>query len=207
MSTEKRKFKFKGKQFLAFGLVALVLAAGYYRWTVGSGDMESVSVTSDVMPVNSDSDAGEENGGDGWGEQNGDAESDAAQTASPEQGTDSAQPSGAGIAASRQARDSQRSETMDSWKEIQSSADASQTAKQEAEKSILEATENQERESSIETQIKAKGFSDCFTLISNGTVSVIVQGGNLDNSSVAQIKDIIISETGAKPSQIKISAE
>ena len=57
---------------------------------------------------------------------------------------------------------------MDSWKEIQSSADASQTAKQEAEKSILEATENQERESSIETQIKAKGFSDCFALISNG---------------------------------------
>lgn len=201
MSTEKRKFKFKGKQFLAFGLVALVLAAGYYRWTVGSGDMESVSVTSDVMPVNSDSDAKEENGGDGSDAQTGDTENDASQTAAPEQS------SGAGIAASRQARDSQRSETMDSWKEIQSSADASQTAKQEAEKSILEATENQERESSIETQIKAKGFSDCFALISNGTVSVIVQGGNLDNSSVAQIKDIIISETGAKPSQIKISAE
>ena len=107
MSTEKRKFKFKGKQFLAFGLVALVLAAGYYRWTVGSGDMESVSVTSDVMPVNSDSDDDEKNDGDGSGEQAGDTESDASQSAAPEQGTDSAQPSGAGIAASRQARDAQ----------------------------------------------------------------------------------------------------
>ena len=62
-------------------------------------------------------------------------------------------------------------------------------------------------ENALETGVKSKGFEDCFAQVSDSGVSVVVKGGNLDSASVAQIKDIIIAETGVAASQIKISSE
>ena len=41
-----------GRQILVVGLVALVLAAGYYRWTLGNLEESAVSVSSTAVPEN-----------------------------------------------------------------------------------------------------------------------------------------------------------
>ncbi len=61
-------------------------------------------------------------------------------------------------------------------------------------------------EARVESLIKAKGFKDCVALINDEAVNVIVKApdGGLTASDTTKIKDIVISETKVKPSQIKI---
>ena len=61
-----------------------------------------------------------------------------------------------------------------------------------------------EKESSIETLVKAKGFEDCLVVLSDDTVSVMVKTGGLEAQQVAQIKEIVIAETALPGSSIKI---
>ena len=61
-------------------------------------------------------------------------------------------------------------------------------------------------ESRIETLVKAKGFSDCVTLINEEGVNVIVKvsENGLSEADASKIRDIVIAEAKVKPSQIKI---
>lgn len=208
----KKTVKFRGKQVFVVGLIALVLAAGYYRWTVGAIRSDAVSVSSTAAPSNTESDADKEKDTETfWGGNSDDGnknESGSNENISNENnGQGSTQSSVNVISRSRQDRDALRGDTMDKWKEIASNKDASESAKKQAEDNIVKLTKYSENENAIETNVKAKGFEDCFAQVSESGVSVIVKGGNLDSASVAQIKDIIIAETGVAASQIKISSE
>ncbi|MBR5479863.1 MAG: SpoIIIAH-like family protein [Clostridia bacterium] len=61
-------------------------------------------------------------------------------------------------------------------------------------------------ETQIETLVKAKGFTDCVTLINEAGVNVIVKvtDAGLSEADASKIKDIVVSEAKVKPSQIKI---
>ncbi len=221
----KKAVKFRGKQMLVVGLIALVLAAGYYRWTVGAIRSDAVSVSSTAAP--SDTKADDSNNNDDkkdaatfWGgdsdkkDDNKNNDSDNNENKDNDnnnndggQENSASQSSGDIISRSKQERDSLRGETMDKWKEIASNKEASETTKKQAEENIVKMTKYSESENAIETNVKTKGFNDCFAQVSESGVSVIVKGGNLDSASVAQIKDIIIGETGVSASQIKISSE
>lgn len=203
----KKKAKFRGKQVLVVGLIALVLSAGYYRWTISAVKSDAVSVSSTAAPddaetfwsnnkndENKDNNDEKQNNSDNNEQQNQDNQNNQGQSANV-------------ITQSRQDRDKLRGDTMDKWKEISSNKDATESAKKEAESNIVKLTKYSENENAIETGVKSKGFEDCFTQVSDSGVSVIVKGGNLDSASVAQIKDIIIAETGVAASQIKISSE
>lgn len=48
--SQKRKVSLKGKQVLLLGLVALVITAGYYRWTVETEKYNTLPVTGDAIP-------------------------------------------------------------------------------------------------------------------------------------------------------------
>ena len=50
--SQNKKVPFRGKQILLFGLVALVITAGYYRWTMETQQLNSVPVTGETLPVN-----------------------------------------------------------------------------------------------------------------------------------------------------------
>ena len=67
-------------------------------------------------------------------------------------------------------------------------------------------TENAEKERKIETMVKAKGFEDCFVYVDDSGVSVTVKGGEIDGAKVAQIKDIVVTETKVPARNIKINA-
>lgn len=173
-----QKFKVKGKQVLLLGLVALVITAGYYRWTVETEKFSSMPVTGEALPENVVEGQNEESG----------------QNLTSLDGL-------------KEERDKARGESIDSWKTIQQSQEASQESKNEADKKIKSATENLEKEKNIETLIKAKGFEDCFVHIDENGVSVVVSGTDVNGAKVAQIKDIIVSETGVSVKNIKISAQ
>ncbi len=211
-----------GRQILVVGLVALVLAAGYYRWTLGNLEESAVSVSSTAVPENGSTAGGssaaspapqsadaETFGSDKGGENKEEENKDENNNENGENNNENNNNDGGSdvIMQSRRDRDKMRAETSDKWKEISSNSNASESAKKEAEENILKLTENTEKESVIETNVKSKGFEDCFAQISDSGVSVIVKGGKLDSAVVAQIKDIIVTETGESAARIKISAE
>ncbi len=61
-----------------------------------------------------------------------------------------------------------------------------------------------ERESSIETLIKAKGFADVVAIIADEGVNVIVKAEELLGSETIQIQDVVLSQTQQKLENIKI---
>lgn len=196
----KKKFVFHGKQVLLLGLVALVIAAGYYRWTVERENITSVPVASDALPVNAEQQAEGDNSGDNNGENNADTAAQTGEQAQQNSG-------GQSFDQLKQERDAARSSSVEEWNKTAKSADATQENKNEANEKIKNATECAEKEKAVETLVKAKGYEDCFAFISDEGVSVTVKGGEISGAKIAQIKDIVVSETGASVKDIKISAE
>ncbi len=168
-----------GKQILLLGLVALVITAGYYRWTIEADQYESIPVSGDAVSV-----AGEK-----------------AEEKKPEETKST------NIEKLKAERDRTRGEMMEEWKKTAQSSDAGAQAKKDAEARMKAATEFSEKERSIEILIQSKGYSSCFAHITENGVTVVVGGGELDGTKVAQMKDIIVGETGVEVRNIKISAE
>lgn len=182
MSSQKKKIRFGGRQILLLGLVALVITAGYYRWTIEQGSLSAaIPTANEALPTEEQKDA----------KQEGDAQS----------GGGSEQ-----MSKLRQERDSARSSSAEEWGKIAKDSSASQENRKSAEDKIKQATEAAEKERNIETQVKAKGYNDCFAYINESGVSVTVQGGEIDGAKVAQIKDIIVSETNVPVKNIKINS-
>ncbi len=83
-----------------------------------------------------------------------------------------------------------------------SSTSAEARANAEAQKDIL--MKAQTSEALMERMILAKGFSDAVTSYSNGNVSVIVKAKELTKAEVAQIVEIVQTQTGLDIDNIKI---
>ena len=56
----------------------------------------------------------------------------------------------------------------------------------------------------VEGLIKAKGFEDCVVTISDTDVNAVVKGGELTETEVAQIVEIIQSQLNTRLENIKI---
>lgn len=202
MSSQKQKsqnFKFRGKQILLLGLVALVISAGYYRWTIERDELaSSVPAANEALPVEAD--------GDNKGNENNDGSKNAEQNAGNSQNGDNGGAQSEDIAKLRKDRDSARSASVEEWKKLKADEKSSQESRRDAENKIKQATESADAERRVETQIKAKGYDDCFAYISENGISVTVKGGQIDGSKVAAMKDIIVTETHIPVRNIKINA-
>lgn len=202
MSSQKQKsqnFKFRGKQILLLGLVALVISAGYYRWTIERDELaSSVPAANEALPVEAD--------GDNKGNENNDGGKNAEQNAGNSQNGDNGGAQSEDIAKLRKDRDSARSASVEEWKKLKADEKSSQESRRDAENKVKQATESADAERRVETQIKAKGYDDCFAYISENGISVTVKGGQIDGSKVAAMKDIIVTETHIPVRNIKINA-
>lgn len=187
---------FKGRQILLFGLVALVIVAGYYRWTLESSDT-TVPAMTDALPA-------------------GEGDNAVPAGAEAQEGTETAQNNNAQeeketgskaeyFAQSKQNRDIARSESMEVFKNVAADNEAGKEAKEQAQARLTAAADNMAKESTIEGLVKSKGFEDCFATIDESGVNVVVKGNPLEKESVAQIKDIVIAQTGVKAGKIRIS--
>ena len=93
-----------------------------------------------------------------------------------------------------------REEALEVLQTIVDSTDADAAQKEAARESISRIAEEIELESTVETLIKAKGFSDCVAVISNGKASIIVATEEtLLPGKIAQIKEILYTKAEILP--------
>ncbi len=99
-----------------------------------------------------------------------------------------------------------RDSAITTLKEAAAEENMPEESRESAAKSIETISSGAISETRIETLIKAKGFSDCVALINDKGVNVIVSAPEtgLTAADTTKIKDIVVSETGVSPSQIKI---
>ncbi len=190
-----KKSKFGGKQILLLGLVALVVAAGYYRWTVENDKLnEAVPTVSEVKTKPTEAEP-ESKPNEEKGEQPKEGEN----SQGNQEGTEN-------ITKLKQSRDSARSQSVEEYKKMSQDKEASQENRKNAEKKVAMENDFADKERKIETQVKAKGYKDCIAYVDEGGVSVTVEGGEIDGAKVSQIKDIIVSVTNVSVKNIKINA-
>ena len=177
----KNSKSIKGKQILLLGLVALVLVAGYYRWTVDTGG-ETVPVISESISDEIEKIDIEENNKENNEENMNYFEK------------------------SKYDRDLKRSEAI-SLLQNAAENDTDGEISKDAEKKITEAAVRSEKESIIENLIISKGFNDCVVFMDDDIINIVVEAESLDIKSVNQIKDIILTQTDYKAPQIRISSK
>lgn len=97
-----------------------------------------------------------------------------------------------------------RDESLEVLQLVADSEDALQESKDSALASISKIASQIEQESNIESLIVAKGFENCIALVSDDSATVIVQSDGLLPSEVAQITEIICSETSLPAASVKI---
>lgn len=172
----------KSKQIVVAGLAVLVAVAGYYRWNVERKG-EAVPVMTDGITANSELEQ-------------------------PEKIVETEQSDYEDyFARARYERDCARSEAAELLKvSAQDGEDSSEQLAKNGEKLQMYA-KNTEDEASIENMVIAKGYSDCVAFVDEDGVRVVVKSDSLTADGVAQIKDIVVEQTGVKTTAIKISSK
>jgi stage III sporulation protein AH len=74
----------------------------------------------------------------------------------------------------------------------------------EAQQQKIEISKAMEKEVTIEGLVKAKGFNDVVVTIQSGSVNVVVDSETLEDAQVAQILDIVKTESGVSSENIKV---
>lgn len=97
-----------------------------------------------------------------------------------------------------------RDEALELLKSVADSEDATAETKEKAGTDMIEMARVTDVEGTIESLIKAKGFSDCMVYISDDAVNVVVASVGLSSEQAAQINEIVISESGRDASSVKI---
>ena len=110
------------------------------------------------------------------------------------------------FASSRLTREKARDEAVSTLKELSESADADETAKEDAASQLSALAAASVQEANIESLIRAKGYADAVVMLSDGSANIVVSPpeGGLQADDVTKIRDIVVSETGMSAGQIKI---
>ena len=101
-------------------------------------------------------------------------------------------------------RQHSRDEAIDVLKLVCESEESTEEAKAEATAKISQIAVDIQNENNIETLVKAKGFTECVAIISEGSVSVIVGAEELQAAEAAQILAIVYDTTGVNPENVSI---
>lgn len=104
----------------------------------------------------------------------------------------------------RSDREKARNEAIALLKETVNDAKAEAEAKKTANEKLNIIAENMEKESAIETVIKAKGFEEAVAVIGEKEINIMVPGGDLTQSQVLQIQDAVTANSSISVENIKI---
>lgn len=108
------------------------------------------------------------------------------------------------FASERTKRQSTQDKVIDDAKEIFDLENVSEEQKSEAQKSVEEMLRVFTVQDSIESIVKAKGFSECLCCISDEGVTVIVPDGELSDTSALIIDDAVTSHYDVEFDDISI---
>ncbi len=164
--------KFQKKYVIAAALVLALGAAVYVNWQFTTNNNTSVKELGAASYVNATAAA---------------TADEAKQTAAQSKEQQSY------FAAERTKRQSTQDKILDEAKEIFNLENADEADVSEAQKNVEKVLKSFTIQDSIESIIKAKGFSDCLCYISDEGVSVIVPESELNDNSVLVIDDAVVS--------------
>lgn len=102
-------------------------------------------------------------------------------------------------------REQTRSKNKETLLEVINNESVKESEKKKAVKSMTEITEISEMENTVETLLKAKGFSDVVVTLSDKQAEVIISNKEVDDSKRAQIEDVIKRKTGLTADNITIT--
>jgi len=102
-------------------------------------------------------------------------------------------------------REQKRSEQIEILSECINNNTLDKDSKSNAAANLITLQERIEKESEIESLLKAKGFKEVYVRISDGDIDVIINKEKIEEEDIAQIEDIVRRKTGYKTSQVKIS--
>lgn len=102
-------------------------------------------------------------------------------------------------------REQTRSKNKETLLEVINNESVSEDEKEKAVASMTQITERCELENTIETLLKAKGFSDIVVTLSDEQADVIISSQEVDESKRAQIEDVIKRKTGFQAESIVIT--
>ena len=105
----------------------------------------------------------------------------------------------------RTQRSEVRAQEIDYLRSIINSDNSDDESLEDAQKRLLQLVSNMEKEFSIESRIRSKGFLDAAATVGGDTATVVIDGESLSDEEVARILDIVVTETGLPASKIKIS--
>lgn len=109
------------------------------------------------------------------------------------------------MAQARLDREQIRSKNKETLLEVINNNDVSESEKKKAVKSMVKLTEVNEKENTIESLLKAKGFSDVVVTISDKQADVIISDAEVDDTKRAQIEDVIKRKAGVTVDNITIT--
>lgn len=101
-------------------------------------------------------------------------------------------------------REKAREEAVETIEETLKNDKLSDADKKSALAKIEEIGDRIERESNIESLLKAKGFEKTLAVISDTGISVVVESDGLTSAQTLQIQDIVTEQTNIKLNNIKI---
>jgi len=101
-------------------------------------------------------------------------------------------------------RQQSRDEAIEVLKAVAESETAVDEMKEQAIDDITEIARYIEKEANIETMVMAKGFAQCLAIIDSGRATVIVESNGLLPNEVAQISEIVYTQSGILPSELTI---
>ncbi|WP_130807140.1 SpoIIIAH-like family protein [Senegalia massiliensis] len=104
----------------------------------------------------------------------------------------------------RLSRDKIRSELIDRLNDIVKNDKSSKEVVDDAQKEIIKIGKNSEKELLIEGLLGSKGFDESIVFIGENDVRIVISKNELSKKEVAQILEIVTSETEFKANNIKI---
>ena len=108
------------------------------------------------------------------------------------------------FAAFRADRDTTREKEIDYLDAIIEQG-ADQQTLSDAQQQKLDIVNNMEKELTVESLLKAKGFADAAVTLHAGSVNVILSAESLSEEQVAQVLDIVIRKTGEPAENVKVT--
>lgn len=105
----------------------------------------------------------------------------------------------------RAERSEVRAKEIEYLRSIINSENADEDSIADVQSRLMELVGNMEKEFTIESRIRGKGFLDAAATFCGDSVTVIIDGESLSDEEVARILDIVMTETGLPASSVKIS--
>jgi len=184
----------KKKEIVAAALVVMIGVAGYLNWSyqdsirVTDGEIytqtgkklgEAQYVSSDVDNVEEDKDE----------------EEDTQKTATAAQSD---------FSQAKLEKENARSKSLDILNKTAANESFDDDTRKQAQERILKMAENVEKENTIETIAKAKGFSEVAAYIDGESVDILVKKENLSENDVLKLKEIASEQLNIGAKDIKI---